>query len=64
MGHKKGLGSFSLPGLLKVSVVKVPANKKRRGVDPFTKFGRESAAKRTSVKIKTRALKKLTDAVL
>ena len=35
--HKKGLGSFTLPGLLKVNVINVPAKKKRRGIDPFTK---------------------------
>ena len=60
--HKKGLGSFTLPGLLKVNVVNVPAKKKRTGVDPFTKVERMFAAKPASVKIKTRALKKLKDA--
>ena len=60
--HKKGLGSFTLPGLLKVNVVNVPAKKKRTGVDPFTKVERVFAAKPASVKIKTRALKKLKDA--
>ncbi|MEO6895073.1 MAG: HU family DNA-binding protein [Caldimonas sp.] len=62
--HKKGLGSFTLPGLLKINVVNVPAKKKRRGIDPFTKVEREFAAKPASVKIKTRALKKLKDAAL
>ena len=60
--HKKGLGSFTLPGLLKVNVINVPAKKKRTGVDPFTKVERVFAAKPASVKIKTRALKKLKDA--
>jgi hypothetical protein len=60
--HKKGLGSFTLPGLLKVNVVSVPAKKKRTGIDPFTKQERVFAAKPASVKIKTRALKKLKDA--
>jgi hypothetical protein len=60
--HKKGLGSFTLPGLLKVNVVNVPAKKKRTGIDPFTKQERVFAAKPASVKIKTRALKKLKDA--
>ena len=62
--HKKGLGSFTLPGLLKVNVVNVPAKKKRTGVDPFTKQERVFAAKPATVKIKTRALKKLKDAAL
>ena len=62
--HKKGLGSFTLPGLLKVNVVNVPAKNKRTGIDPFTKQERVFAAKPASVKIKTRALKKLKDAAL
>ena len=62
--HKKGLGSFTLPGLLKVNVINVPAKKKRTGIDPFTKVERVFAAKPATVKIKTRALKKLTDAAL
>ncbi len=60
--HKKGLGSFTLPGLLKVNVINVPAKKKRTGIDPFTKVERVFAAKPATVKIKTRALKKLKDA--
>ena len=59
--HKKGLGSFTLPGLLKVNVVSVPAKKKRTGIDPFTKQERVLAAKPATVKITTRALKKLKD---
>lgn len=62
--HKKGLGSFTLPGFLKVDVVNVPAKKKRTGIDPFTKQERVFAAKPATVKIKTRALKKLKDAAL
>jgi len=62
--HKRGLGSFTLPGLLKVNVVNVPAKKKRTGIDPFTKQERVFAAKPATVKIKTRALKKLKDAAL
>jgi hypothetical protein len=62
--NKKGLGAFTLPGLLKVTVVNVPAKKKRVGIDPFTKQERVFAAKPATVKIKTRALKKLKDAAL
>lgn len=62
--HKKGLGSFTLPGLLKVNVINVPAKKKRTGIDPFTKVERVFAAKPATVKIKTRALKKLKDAAI
>lgn len=62
--YKKGLGSFTLPGLLKVNVVNVAAKKMRTGIDPFTKQERFFAAKPAIVKIKTRALKKIKDAAL
>ena len=62
--HKKGAGAFTLPGLLKVAVINVPAKKKRTGIDPFTKQERVFAAKPATVKIKVRALKKLKDAAL
>ncbi len=62
--HKKGLGEFTLPGLLKITAQQVPAKKKRMGKDPFTGVERMFAAKPASTKIKTRALKKLKDAAL
>ena len=60
--HKKGVGQFTLPGLLKVTSQAVAAKPKRKGVDPFTKEERWFAAKPASVKVKIRALKKLKDA--
>lgn len=62
--HKKGSRIFTLPGLLKVTCVDVPAKKERMGKDPFTGQERMFAAKPASVKIKARALKKLKDAAL
>jgi hypothetical protein len=62
--NKKGLGEFTLPGLLKVTSVAIAAKKKRRGIDPFTKVEREFAAKPASVRVKVRSLKKLKDAAL
>ena len=62
--HKKGLGEFTLPGLLKITAQNVPAKKKRLGKDPFTGVERMFAAKPASTKIKPRALKKLKDAAL
>jgi len=59
---KKGAGEFSLPGLFKVSVQKVPAKAKRFGKDPFTGEERWFPAKPASVKVKVRPLKKLKDA--
>jgi nucleoid DNA-binding protein len=62
--HKKGCRVFTLPGLLKLTVVDVPAKKERMGKDPFTGQERMFAAKPASVKIKARALSKLKNAAL
>jgi len=62
--NKKGAGSFTLPGLLKVTAQQVAAKKKRVGIDPFTKQERTFAAKPATVKLKVRSLKKLKDAAL
>ena len=60
--NKKGAGSFTLPGLLKITAVNVPAKPKRKGINPFTKEEQVFAAKPASVKVKVRPLKKLKDA--
>lgn len=60
--HKAGLGHFTLPGLLKATVVKVPAKKKRFGKDPFTGQERWFPAKPATTKVKVRPMKKLKDA--
>ncbi len=60
--NKKGAGSFTLPGLLKITAVNVPAKPKRKGINPFTKEEVWFAAKPASVKVKVRPLKKLKDA--
>jgi nucleoid DNA-binding protein len=62
--NKKGLGEFTMPGMLKISALNVPAKKKRMGKDPFTGVERMFAAKPATTKIKARALKKLKDAAL
>lgn len=62
--NKKGAGSFTLPGLLKISAVNVPAKPKRKGINPFTKEEQWFAAKPATVKLKVRPLKKLKDAAL
>ena len=59
---KKGAGSFTLPGMLKITAVNVPAKPKRKGINPFTKEEQWFAAKPASVKLKVRPLKKLKDA--
>ena len=62
--NKKGIGEFTLPGLLKVVAQKVPAKPKRFGKNPFTGEEQWFAAKPATVKVKVRPLKKLKDAAL
>lgn len=62
--NKKGVGTFTLPGLFKINAVKVPAKPKRKGKNPFTGEEQMFAAKPASVKVKVRPLKKLKDAAL
>ena len=59
---KKGAGNFTLPGVLKITVINVAAKPKRKGINPFTKEEQWFAAKPASVKVKVRPLKKLKDA--
>jgi nucleoid DNA-binding protein len=58
-----GPGTFVLPGLMKISVVKKPARSARKGVNPFT--GEEIMIKaRPAYKaVKIKALKKLKEMV-
>jgi nucleoid DNA-binding protein len=60
--NKNGARTFTLPGLLKITVIAVPAKPKRQGINPFTKQEQWFAAKPATVKVKVRALKKLKDA--
>ncbi|HSD17544.1 MAG TPA: HU family DNA-binding protein [Thermomonas sp.] len=62
--NKKGAGEFVLPGVLKITSVKVAAKPKRKGINPFTKEEVWFAAKPASTKLKVRPLKKLKDAAL
>ena len=62
--HKKGAGTFTLPGLFKITTVAVPAKPRRKGINPFTKEEQWFAAKPATNKIKVRPLKKLKDAAL
>ena len=59
---KKGPGSFTLPGLLKIEKKVVPAQKARKNVkNPFTGEVRDVPAKPAHNKIKIKALKALKD---
>ena len=48
----RGAGMFTLPGLLKMKVVKKPATKARQGINPFTKEAMTFKAKPASKKIR------------
>ncbi len=59
---QKGVGQFTLPGLMKITASKVPAKPKRKGINPFTREEVWFAAKPASIRLKVRPLKKLKDA--
>ena len=61
---KNAVGEFVLPGMLKISTVRKPATKARKGINPFTKEEVMFKAKPASTAVKVRALKKLKDMVL
>jgi len=52
-------GAFTLPGLLKMKVVKKPATKAREGINPFTKEKMMFKAKPASKKVRLLPLKSL-----
>ena len=63
--HPKGVGEFTLPGLLKVTLRKVPARKAGTLVrNPATGEMTPAAAKPASVRVKIRALSKLKTAAV
>ena len=58
---KNAVGEFVLPGLLKISTVRKPATKARKGVNPFTKEEVMFKARPASTVVKVRPLKGLKD---
>ncbi len=60
---KRGPGIFTVPGLLKLHVVRKPATKKRKGINPFT--GEETIFKAKPARnvVKARPLKGLKELV-
>ncbi len=58
---KRAVGEFVLPGLLKISAVKKPAKKARKGINPFTGEETMFKAKPASIALKIRPLKKLKE---
>ena len=60
---KTGPGVFAIPGLMKVSAVRKPATKPRKGINPFTGQEQMFKAKPARTVIKIRPLKGLKDKV-
>ncbi|MGN6507515.1 MAG: HU family DNA-binding protein [Tepidisphaeraceae bacterium] len=58
---KKGPGIFAVPGLMKIVVITKPAQKARKGINPFTKEETMFKAKPARKVIKVRPLKALKD---
>jgi nucleoid DNA-binding protein len=63
LGGRGGPGLFTVPGLLKMRVVKKAATKARKGVNPFTGEEMMFKAKPASKTVKVAALKGLKDMV-
>lgn len=65
VGYKelKKTGAFMLPGFAKFVVIKKPATKARKGVNPFTKEPTIFKAKPARKLIKARPVKAVKDAV-
>ncbi|MFQ5591261.1 MAG: HU family DNA-binding protein [Phycisphaerae bacterium] len=60
---KKGPGIFTVPGLMKIKVVRKPATKARKGINPFTGEEMMFKAKPARNVVKVLALKGLKDMV-
>jgi nucleoid DNA-binding protein len=61
---KNAVGEFVLPGLMKITTVRKPAVKARKGINPFTKEEVMFKAKPASTAVRVRPLKKLKDMVI
>jgi nucleoid DNA-binding protein len=60
---KRGPGAYTVPGLMKLVVVRKPATKARKGINPFTGEETMFKAKPARNVIKIRPLKSLKDMV-
>ena len=59
----RGSGIFTIPGLMKLKVIKKPATKARRGVNPFTGEEMMFKAKPASKRVRVSPLKALKEMV-
>ena len=60
---RRGPGSVNIPGLMKVKVIRKPATKARKGINPFTKEETMFKAKPARNVVKVLPLKGLKDMV-
>lgn len=60
---RRGPGVFSIPGLMKIKVVRKPATKARKGINPFTGEETTFKAKPARNVVKVQPLKGLKDMV-
>lgn len=58
---KRAVGEFTLPGLMKITTVRKPAVKARKGINPFTGEETTFKAKPASTAVKIRPLKKMKE---
>jgi nucleoid DNA-binding protein len=58
---KRSVGEFTIPGMMKITTVKKPARKARKGINPFTGEETVFKAKPASVAVKVRPLKKMKE---
>lgn len=60
---KSGPGVFNVPGLMKIKVIRKPATKERKGINPFTGEETTFKAKPARNVVKVQPLKSLKDMV-
>ncbi len=60
---RRGPGMFTVPGLMKIKVVRKPATKARKGINPFTREEMVFKAKPARNVVKVLALKNLKEMV-
>ena len=58
---KRAAGTFTIPGLMKITTTRKPATKARKGINPFTGEETMFKAKPASTVVKVRPLKNLKD---
>ena len=58
---KRGAGEFTSPGMMKITTVRKPAVKARKGINPFTGEETMFKAKPATTAVKIRPLKKMKE---